>query len=200
MKILITWNSSWIGKHLYSGLKNENEVFWISRTNVDPNSFVWDINDYDFLDEVVSKVWEIDYLILNAWVWSFDKFENISIEKHLQIINTNLTSNIIFVSKILKNIKKWVIFIWSIAGKKSLKYGSSYAASKFWLRGFAMQLKNENTWKKIHLINPSIVHTDFHKNSWVEIVWKYSETKIENILKTVNEILEKKETRFEIDL
>ena len=74
MKILITWNSSWIGKHLYSGLKNENEVFWISRTNVDSNSFVWDINDYDFLDEVVSKVWEIDFLFLVAWVWCVDYF------------------------------------------------------------------------------------------------------------------------------
>jgi hypothetical protein len=63
-----------------------------------------------------------------------------------------------------------------------------------------MNLKNEFPNKKIHIINPKVVPTNFHRNSKIEIVWKFKETKIEDILKTVKDIINWNEKRFEIDL
>jgi hypothetical protein len=68
------------------------------------------------------------------------------------------------------------------------------------LRGFAMNLKNEYPKLQIHLLNPKIIDTWFHKNSNVEIVGKYQATSLESIWEVIQNIFEKKEKRFEIDL
>lgn len=200
-KILITWTSSWIWHYLAEKLKKDNEIIWISRntSNLDICEFLWDINDEIFLKESHGKIKEIDYLILNAWIWYFDKFENISLNEHKEIINTNLISPIILTSIFLDKIKSWIIFIWSVSSKKSSKFWASYSASKFWLRGFAMNLKNELK-LNIYIINPKIVKTNFHKYSKIEIVWKFEETKIEEILINIEKIISWEEKRFEIDL
>lgn len=201
--ILITWVTSWIWYFLASQLKNNSQIIWIwrqSNTIEWIEYFQWDIQNQIFLKILCEKIDEIDYLILNAGVWYFGIFHTISLEHHRQIIQTNLLSNIMLTSLLWDKIKIGIIFIGSIASKKSGKYGSSYQASKFWLRGFAMSLKNEYPSKKIHFINPSIVETDFHKNSSIEICWKYRETKKESILEVITNILEKKEHRFEIDI
>lgn len=199
--ILITGTSSWIWKYLAQNLSEEHTLYWISRNKswLDIKEFLWDINNEDFLQETVKKIQEIDYLILNAWVWYFDNFEKISVNDHKKILNTNLLSPIILTHLFLDKIKSWIIFIWSISSKKSGKFWASYSASKFWLRGFAMNLKNELK-LDIHIINPKVVKTNFHKNSKIEIQWKYDETKIEDILEIVTNIIKKTEKRFEIDL
>lgn len=201
-EILITWTSSWIWNFLAEKLAIKNKIYWLSRKNswLEIQEFLWDINDDFFLQEIYKKIPEIDYLILNAWVWYFDNFEKISLNEHKEILNTNLISPIILTHLFLNKIKSWIIFIGSISSKKSGKYWASYSASKFGLRGFAMNLKNETKWIKIHLINPKIVKTNFHKNSSIEIVGKFQETKIEYILDTVNKIITWEEKRFEIDL
>ena len=87
--------------------------------------------------------------------------------------------------------------MWSIASKKFMKNGSVYLASKFGLRWFAWWIKEE--WKKVYIINPKIVETDFHK-------WKINLPENINakspleIVKVVEDIISWKETRFEIDL
>ena len=203
--ILITWTSSWIWFETAEYLKKNHEIIWVSRSenkieNID--FFRWDLKNIDFLSEISQKIENIDYLILNAGIWYFDKFKNISLEKNKDIIETNLLSPILLTSLLINSnkIKSGIIFIWSIAWKKSMKNWASYAASKFGLRWFAMQLKNENIWIKINLINPKIVDTNFHKDSKIEIVGKYSETKIEDILETISNIINWSENRFEIDL
>lgn len=199
--IFITGTSSGIWKFVAQNMQEIHTVYGISRnsSNLEIQEFLWDINDETFLSEIYKKTPEIDWLILNAWVWYFDTFKNISLEEHKEIIQTNLLSPIIFTSIFLDKIKSWIIFIWSISSKKSGKYGASYSASKFWLRGFAMNLKNEIK-QNIHIINPKVVKTNFHKNSKIEIQWKFEETHLEDILHIINEIIEWKEKRFEIDL
>lgn len=206
MRILITWTTSWIWNYLAKNLKNEINIIWVwrSENNIDGVNFIrWDLQDENFLEQINKNLIEnIDYLIINSWVWYFDKFENIDNSKHKEIINTNLLSPILLINLLLKNkkINKWIIFIWSIAWKKSMKFWSSYSASKFWLRGFAMHLKNEFTKLKIHLVNPSIVKTNFHINSKIDIVWKYKENSLEEVLYIIKKILRREEQRFEIDL
>lgn len=203
--ILITWTTSWIWNYLATNLKSENKIIWVGRSenNIENIDFIsWDLKDLSFLHKINDNIDEIDYLILNAGIGYFDNFKNISIEENKNLLETNLISPILLTSLLLKEnkIKSGIIFIWSIAGKKSAKNWASYAASKFWLRGFAMQLKNEIKWIKVHIINPKIVKTNFHKNSKIEIVWKYEETKIEDIYSSISEIINWNETRFEIDL
>jgi short-subunit dehydrogenase len=205
MKILLTWTTSWIWNFVAKHLLDNHKIIWVwrSENNIEHIDFFrWDIRDENFLNEIVKNIDEIDFLILNSWVWYFDSFEKIDIENHIEIIETNLLSPILLSNLLLrdKKIKKWIIFIWSIAWKKSMKNWASYSASKFWLRGFAMQLKNEYTKLKIHLVNPSVVKTNFHLKSGVEIVWKYRENTPDDVFEVVNNIINWNEHRFEIDL
>jgi len=201
INVLITWTSSWIWKYLWESLKNKYKIIWLSKSN---NNIEW-IDFYKLNLENIEEISKleidnIDYLILNAWIWFFDKFENISLEDHIKTINTNLIWNIALVHKLFDKINIGIIFIWSLSSKKSQKFWSSYCASKFWLRWLAMSLKNENNWKKIFFINPKIVKSNLHKNSKIEIFWKFNETTLDEVLDCIENILEKKESRFEIDL
>lgn len=203
MKIFITWTTSGIWNYLAENLKNDFEIIWNARSdnNIKWISFFnWDLTNDNFLVELSKNIGEIDYLIINAWIWYFDEFENISINQSKEIINTNLIAPIILTNLLLNKIKKWIIFIWSVSSKKSWKFWATYSASKFGLRWFAMNLKNEVSKIKIQLINPKVVKTNFHKNSKVEIQWKYEETNINEIFQTIKNILNWTEKRFEIDL
>jgi len=216
MKILITGHSKGIWKYLSSDLEKNHEVFGFSRSNWFDLAKKEDIekipNNFppfkrgargDFQKASVDfqeASWEfLDVLILNAGVWEFGKFEDISLEKYENIINLNLLANIRILKVLQDFIKKdtKIIFVWSIISKKFMKNASVYQASKFALRGFAGGLKSE--WKKVFLINPKIVDTDFHKDK-IELWNKYPETKLEDILKVVKDIISGEEKRFEIDL
>lgn len=205
MKICITGVSSGIWNYITEALKNIYDITWISRGEnnfEDIHYYRWDITDEFFLQEFISSSNNYDYIIINAGIWFFDTFVNISPEDHTKIIQTNLLSPILMIHGLLekKKINKWIIFIGSVVWKKSMKFWASYGASKFGLRWFAMQLKNELKWIKIHIINPGIVNTNFHKNSKIEIHGKYKQTPLESILKTIKQIISWEEKRFEIDL
>ena len=203
--ILITGHSRWIWKYLWDNLKQNYQIFWFSRENGfdlrKKETFEKFLNNSP-LTPLLNNRGEnsyLDVLILNAWIWEFWKFEDIALEKYEDIINLNLLANIrllkVLEEKINKDTK--IIFIWSIISKKFMKYASVYQASKFGLRWFAWGLKNE--WKKVFLINPKIVDTDFHK--WkIELDKRFTETKLEDILDVVENIIDWEEKRFEIDL
>lgn len=206
--ILITWTSRWLWKYLVDNLKYNYEIIWISRAKIKENNFeniCLDLtNFYDF-DKILLKIWEkrVNTIIFNAWVWYFGKFEDASDFDYKNIINLNLLSPILLLQKVLPYLeeKANIIFIWSIAWKKFMKSAAVYQASKFAIRWFAWALKNELKWKKVFLINPKILETDFHKDSLVFIPNEKSKiTSLENILEIIENILEKKENRFEIDL
>ena len=190
--ILITWNSKWIWKYLFENLKKENHILWFSRSNWYDLTKLNDIKNIK-IDGI------LDLIILNAWVWEFWVFEKNPLEDYENIINLNLFANIRLLKILEKNIDKFtkIIFIWSIIWKKSLWWASVYQASKFWLRWFSLGLKAE--WKKVFLINPQIVNTDFHKNK-VEINDNLPKTSLKDILKVIKNIIEWNENRFEIDL
>ena len=208
--ILITWTSKWIWKYLTSNLKNDFNVYCISRNSTDIEG-IFDINidltNFSEIDDFVKNCEEknifFDSLILNAWVWYFWKFEDASDQEYLNIINLNLSSNILFVKKVLHllNEKSKIIFLWSIISKKFMKFWAVYQASKFWIRWFAWALKNELKWKSVHILNPKIVDTWFHDKSNIELNFSKNQlTPKKNILDTIINLLEWNDKRFEIDL
>lgn len=190
--ILITGNSRWIWKYLSYNLMQDNNILWFSRENW------YDLTKKEDIEKIQID-WILDIVVLNAWVWEFWKFEDNWIESYENIINLNLLWNIRILKKIENNINinTKIIFIWSIISKKFMKYASVYQASKFGLRWFAWWLKGE--WKKVFLINPKIVDTGFHDNK-IKLDKRFTETKLEDILEVVENIIEWNEKRFEIDL
>jgi len=204
--ILITWISSWIWKHLAENLKNESNIYWISRTNPnieDINYTSVDISDFWALKVYLNSVdWtQLDTIILNAWIWFFDEIQNLWETEILSTINTNLTANILIINSLVSKLQKEckIIFIWSVASKKFFKHWSVYQASKFWLRWFAWSLRNEIKQKVYHL-NPQFVDTkNFFKNYRVWVEWRFNETNIDDILTIVKNIIDWNENRFEID-
>lgn len=214
--ILITWTSSWIWENLAKKfLKNWEKIFWVSRKN--PEKSILENKNFQQIFCDLKNFWEIEknflnyeknffnWIILNAWIWYFENFETMKNEEIFEIIQTNLLSNIFLVKYFLdKNLlKKWakIIFIWSKASKKFSNNWATYLASKFWIRGFAWWL-NKDLWKKfwIHLINPKIVKTNFHKNSKIEIQWKFSKTSLNEIFEVCEKIFKWEEKNFEVDL
>jgi len=204
---LITWVSFGIGNYLVENLKKDYNIYWVSRTNSqisELNFHVLDLRDFVKINQYVESIKDINFdtIIFNAWVGFFDKLENIEDEEILETFQANIMSNIILLRELLKYIspKTKLVFIWSTAGKKFFKYGSVYQASKFALRWFAWSIRNEIK-NKVFLINPQFVDTsNFYKNYRIEVTWKFSETKVEEILETVKNILRWNENRFEIDI
>ena len=204
MHLLITGTSTGIGNYLAKNLWEKHSISWVSRRentlkNID--FYRWDIRDNDFLEKISNEIKTLDFVILNAWVGHFWNFESITEVHHREILETNLLSPLLFTHKLLskKKIKSGIIFIGSVAGKKSLKNGASYMASKFWLRGLVMGLKNDYKNLQIHIINPSIVKTDFHLNSNLDMS-NYKENSLSDILKIIENIIAWKEKRFEVDV
>ena len=194
MNILLTGHTRWIWKYLFDRLKHQYNIVGLSRQNG------FDLTKKSTFDKILSFVWakKFDGIILNAWVGYFWKFESIELEKYEEIINLNLLANIRILKVLQFNIypKTKIIFIGSIIGKKFLKYGAVYQASKFGLRWLAWWLKAE--WKKVFIVNPKIVDTDFHWDLQINPNW--AKTSLDDIWNTIENILLWKEKRFEIDL
>ncbi|MDD3793817.1 MAG: SDR family NAD(P)-dependent oxidoreductase [Candidatus Gracilibacteria bacterium] len=208
--ILITGTSKGIGNYLANNLKGDFNIFAISRTKSELNLYREiniDLTNFGLIDDFVKKCEQenifFDSLILNAGIGYFGNFESASDKEYLDIINTNLVSNILLIKGLKKSLNKKakIIFIGSIIGKKFMKFGAVYQASKFGLRGFAGALKNEFKGILVHIINPKIVDTNFHDNAKIDLnIPSDKYTLKDDILACINEIINGNEKRFEIDL
>ncbi len=200
MNILITWSNKWIWKAIKESLENKHTIFKVSKNpSKDDNFFQCDLTKKEKIEQL--DFWDIifDVIIFNAWVWYYGEFFEQKLENYEEIINLNLLSPIRLLKCLEHNINKdtKIIFLWSIASKKFMKHGSVYLASKFGLRWFAWWLKEE--WKKVYIINPKIVDTDFHKDKII-LPENVKPIKSEEIVSVVENVILGKELRFEIDL
>ncbi len=206
--ILITWVSSWIWKYLTENLHSEYNIFGISRKN---SKISWinfipcDLTKSKDISNLISYIrlnkLVFDVIIFNAWVGYFDDFKKVKDREYLDMLHLNLYSNIILTKKIFPFLcpKSKLIYIWSIAAKKFMKYWAWYQASKFGLRWFVWALRNELK-QKVFLLNPQYVDTNFFTQMRVEPEWRYKETLVSDIYETIKKILNNSESRFEIDL
>ncbi len=200
MNILITWTNQWIWKAIKEALQEKHNIFKISKSpSKDDNFFQCDLTKKEEIENLDFWNTIFDVIIFNAWIWYYWSFFEENIENYEEIINLNLLSPIRLLKWLEHNINKdtKIIFMWSIASKKFMKHGSVYLASKFGLRWFAWWLKEE--WKKVHIINPKIVDTNFHKGK-IELPKNVEYKKVEDIASIIEQIIIWKEKRFEIDL
>ncbi len=98
-------------------------------------------------EQALDKFDRIDVWVNNAGVGTVARFEEAPLEEHEQVIRTNLMGTIYGSYEALKQFREQgrgvLINLASFAGKVAPPYMSSYAASKFGIRGLGMALREE---------------------------------------------------------
>ncbi len=158
--ILITGASDGIGRSLAIKLAKEghslilcgrdegrlNEV--AQACGAQARVFAFDLNNAEQRKEAVSNIQNLDVLVNNAGIWhKVGDLEALDDETVGQVINTNLTSQILFTKALLPLIKHRqgaaIINIISKSGVTAQEGQSVYTASKWGMRGFTDVLRND---------------------------------------------------------
>jgi short-subunit dehydrogenase len=98
-------------------------------------------------EQTLDKFGHIDVWVNNAGVGTVARFDEAPLEEHEQVIRTNLLGTIYGSYEALNQFRQQgegvLINLASFAGKVAPPYMSSYAASKFGIRGLGMALREE---------------------------------------------------------
>lgn len=113
----------------------------------DVTSLNFDINDAAARGKAIKSINEIDVLINNAGIWQkLGDLDSISDDRIAEIINTNLTSQILLTKKLLPFIKDAngsIINIISKSGVVAQEGQTAYTASKYGMRGFTDVMRQD---------------------------------------------------------
>ncbi len=135
-----------------------------------------DLSQLDGLPDQISKVRkdhpEVDAIICNAGYGHFGSLEEFSPPQIRQMIDLNLTSQILLIREFLPHLKTIghgdIVLMGSEAALSGGKKGAVYSATKFALRGMAQALRQEcaSNGVRVGIINPGMVDTDFFSQTW----------------------------------
>lgn len=170
-RVIITGASDGIGRSIAIKLAEDNyEVVLFGRNEArlkevshlcnDATYHAFDLNDINATTKAVEAVLQngaIDGLINNAGIWhKAGDLETISEDKIVEVINTNLTSQIILTKKLLPYIRErkgsFIINVVSKSGITSQGGQSVYSASKWGLRGFTDVLRVDTAEDEVQII------------------------------------------------
>lgn len=178
-KILVTGASRGMGRAVSENLLRQGvEVIGIARDfstwTERPAAFqpiTLDLSRLEELPEqakaIAKRHPELDGVLFNAGHGRFGSLEEFSPDQIRQLIDLNLTSQILLARELLPGMKKRgrgnLIFMGSEAALSGHRKGAVYCATKFALRGLAQALREECSNSGIHvsIINPGMVKTDF---------------------------------------
>lgn len=158
--ILLTGASDGIGKSLALKLgkegynlilcgRDESKLQEVaSKCGTEVQALAFDLNDASARKEAVAQVKDLDILINNAGVWhKVGDLETISDETITEVMNTNLTSQILLTKALLPLIKDKagtaVINVSSKSGITAQSGQSVYSASKWGMKGFTDVLRED---------------------------------------------------------
>ncbi len=180
--VLVTGASRGIGAAITKGLLAEGcEVVGIARSFdhafLDHDHFeavVLDLSKLDRISEqfrnIRRKYKSINALVCNAGFGRFGSLEEFSSSQIRDLIDLNLTSQILLTREFLPLMKTRgfgdIIFMGSEAALKGGGRGAVYSATKFALRGLAESLREEcsGSGVRVSIINPGMVATSFFEN------------------------------------
>jgi short-subunit dehydrogenase len=121
----------------------------------------------DELREVSKQHPDIDAVVLNAGSGRFGSLEEFSASQIRQLVDLNLTSQVLLAREFLPKLKKSgggdLVFIGSESALRGGRYGTVYAATKFGLRGLVQSLQEECSASSVRvgIVNPGMVNTSF---------------------------------------
>lgn len=168
-RVYITGTGSGLGLSMYNILKLKNiEVnrhihHYLNEDNKIPNIVYGDITKKEVRENILSHFISTNsnVFINNIGVYKNKNFLEYNDDEISDMINVNLTSNILLTKDILKylvaNNNGMIYNINSIAGVKGSAYETIYSATKFGLKGFTESLIFEHQDNKnIRIINVTL--------------------------------------------
>lgn len=170
-RIIVTGASDGIGKSLAIELakeghslvlfgRNKERLQAVAAAANDAEFYAFDLNDYEAMDSAVDEVLragDVDVLINNAGIWhKMGDLESISDQQIVEVMNTNLASQILLTKKLLPHIRNredsFIVNVVSKSGITSQAGQSVYSASKWGLRGFTDVLRVDTKADKVHVV------------------------------------------------
>jgi NAD(P)-dependent dehydrogenase (short-subunit alcohol dehydrogenase family) len=181
---VVTGSSSGIGLAVCRALLDAGaSVFGLSRreTPIVHTRFRWlqtDVTREAEIDRAFDAVFaergRVDLLVNNAGFGFFRDIELIDPAEWRRLIDTNLTAMFLCSRKVAPSMKAarsgMIVNVGSVAGKRGIKGGTAYCASKFAVNGFSESLMEElrSFGIRVSCINPGSVETEFFDHAGIE--------------------------------
>lgn len=181
---IVTGSSSGIGLATCRALLDAGaSVFGLSRreTTLDHERFSWlqtDLAIESDIDHAFEAIFiergRVDLLVNNAGFGFFRDVESIDPAEWRRLIDTNLTAMFLCTRKVVPSMKAagrgMIVNIGSVAGKRGIKGGTAYCASKFAVNGFSESLMEElrGFGIRVACLNPGSIMTEFFDHAGIE--------------------------------
>jgi NAD(P)-dependent dehydrogenase (short-subunit alcohol dehydrogenase family) len=181
---VVTGSSSGIGLATCRALLDAGAVvFGLSRreTPVAHERFRWlkiDVTREAEIDRAFDAVFaergRVDLLVNNAGFGFFRDIELIDPAEWRRLIDTNLTAMFLCSRKVAPSMKAarsgMIVNVGSVAGKRGIKGGTAYCASKFAVNGFSESLMEElrDFGIRVSCVNSGSVMTEFFDHTGIE--------------------------------
>ena len=149
--------------------------FWDSLKPEDQEKLIImkaDMSSYDdmmnFVKEVKEKAGRVDWLISNAGISTYDKFQDYTFEEWNNIVNTNLSIPVFMIKEFMPVMTEGgrVLFMGSYAGQQayssSLVYGVTKAAIHFLTKSLVKEFEPKGI--TVNAIAPGFIQTPWHEN------------------------------------
>lgn len=181
---VVTGSSSGIGLSVCRALLAAGAVVYgLSRraTPIEEERFHWlqaDVTHEDEVDrafdEVLGRHGHVDLLVNNAGFGFFREVETIEPADWRKLIDTNLTAAFLCTRQVVPSMKArrsgMIVNVGSVAGKRGIRNGSAYCASKFAINGFSESIMEElrEFGIRVACINPGSVMTGFFDHAGIQ--------------------------------
>ncbi|MGC8774038.1 MAG: SDR family oxidoreductase [Chlorobaculum sp.] len=181
---VVTGSSSGIGLASCRALLDAGaSVFGLSRreTTLDHERFRWLQTDVTIesdieraFEAIFTERGRVDLLVNNAGFGFFRDIELIDPAEWRRLIDTNLTAMFLGSRKVVPSMKAagrgMIVNIGSVAGKRGIKGGTAYCASKFAVNGFSESLMEElrEFGIRVACVNPGSVMTEFFDHAGLQ--------------------------------
>ncbi|MDO4276886.1 MAG: SDR family oxidoreductase [Eubacteriales bacterium] len=130
-----------------------------------------DMSSYDammaFVEEIREKAGHVDWLISNAGISTYAKYEDYTFEEWTKIVNTNLSIPVFMVKELRPLMSQGgkVLFMGSYAGQQayssSLVYGVTKAAIHFLTKSLVKEFEPKGI--TVNAIAPGFIQTTWHE-------------------------------------
>ena len=160
--------------------------FWDSLKPEDQEKLIIlkaDMSSYDdmmnFVGEVKEKAGHVDWLISNAGISTYDKFQDYTFEEWNKIVNTNLSVPVFMVKEFMPVMTEGgrVLFMGSYAGQQayssSLVYGVTKAAIHFLTKSLVKEFEPKGI--TVNAIAPGFIETEMTEGLSEELRAKMQE-------------------------
>ena len=160
--------------------------FWDSLKPEDQEKLIIlkaDMSSYDdmmnFVGEVKEKAGHIDWLISNAGISTYDKFQDYTFEEWNNIVNTNLSVPVFMIKEFMPVMTEGgrVLFMGSYAGQQayssSLVYGVTKAAIHFLTKSLVKEFEPKGI--TVNAIAPGFIETEMTEGLSEELRAKMQE-------------------------